>query len=114
MRWAAEGRAQLPRPWGDEPDRRVAPGGFEYSLWSRMLDVDPLDQSMRVEMRIEKRRDGELVAEDRRVLSMRMWFRDELVLMLRTAGFREVTVRGGYDDEEPRPDHDFLVFIARK
>jgi hypothetical protein len=65
-------------------------------------------------MRIEKRRGGELIAEDERPLSMRMWFRDEIVLMLRTAGFRDVTVRGGYDDAEPRPDHDFLVFIARK
>lgn len=45
---------------------------------------------------------------------MRMWFRDELVLMLRTGASAEVTVRGGYEDEEPRPDHDFLVFIAQK
>ena len=113
-RWTREGRAELPRPWGDEPDRRTAPDGFEYSLWSRMVEVDPLDQCVRVEMRIEKRRDGELVAEEERGLSMRMWFRDELVLMLRTAGFRRVEVRGGYDDAEPRPDHDFLVFIAGK
>lgn len=108
LRWTAEGRAELPGAWGDEPDRRAAPDGSEYSHWSRMLEVDPLDQ-----MRIEKRRDGELVAEEERPLSMRMWFRDELVLMLRTAGFSEVTVHGGYSDEEPRPDHDFLVFIAR-
>lgn len=113
-RWTAEGRAELPRPWSAEPDRRPAPDGSEYALWSRMLEVDPLDQCVRIEMRIEKRRGGELVAEDERLLSMRMWFRDELVLMLRTAGFSAVTVRGGYDDEEPRPDHDFLVFIARK
>jgi len=114
LRWTAEGRAELPRPWSDEPDRRLAPDGFEYSLWSRMLEADPLDQSFRLEMRIEKRREGELVAEDEHPLSMRMWFRDELVLMLRTAGFSEVNVRGGYEDEEPRADHHVLVFIARK
>jgi SAM-dependent methyltransferase len=114
MRWTAEGRADLPRPWSEEPDRRTAPDGSEYSLWTRMLEVDPLDQSVRLEMRIEKRRDGELVAEDEHPLLMRMWFRDELVLMLRTAGFSEVAVRGGYDGEVARPDHDFLVFIARK
>lgn len=113
-RWTTEGRAELPRPWGAEPDRRSAPDGFEYALWTRMLAVDPLDQSMQIEMRIEKRRDGELVAEDQRPLSMRMWFRDELVLMLRTVGFSDVAVRGGYDGEEPRPDHDFLVFSARR
>jgi SAM-dependent methyltransferase len=114
LRWTAEGRAELPRPWGDEPDRRPAANGCEYALWSRMLEVDPLDQSIRIEMRIEKRRDGALVAEEERPLTMRMWFRDELVLMLRTAGFADVTVRGGYRDEEPRPDHGFLIYRARK
>ena len=33
--------------------------------------------------------------------------------MLERAGFAEVDVRGGYDDEEPTGDHEFLVFIAR-
>jgi SAM-dependent methyltransferase len=113
-RWTTEGRPELPRPWSEEPDRRTVPDGTEYALWTRMVEVDPLDQCIRIDMRIEKRRDGELVAEEERPLSMRMWFRDDLVLMLRTAGFRDVAVRGGYDDEEPRPDHDFLVFSARK
>ena len=27
---------------------------------------------------------------------------------------REVEVRGGYDDAEPRSDHEFLVYIGRK
>lgn len=79
-----------------------------------MLEVDPLDQSISIEMRIEKRRDGELIGEAERPLSMRMWFRDELVLMLRTGASAEVTVRGGYEDEEPRREHDFLVYRARK
>ena len=114
MRWTAEGREELPSPWSAEPDRRQTPDGFEYSLWSRMLAVDPLDQSVQLEMRIEKRREGELVAQDVHPLSTRMWFRDELVLMLRVAGFEDVTVRGGYDGAEPRPDHDFLVFSAQK
>src|SRR5262249_14839319 len=113
-RRTAQGRGELPRPWSEEPQRRTAPDGSEYALWTRMLDIDPLDQCIRLDMRIEKRRDGELVAEEEHPLSMRMWFRDELVLMLRTAGFRKVEVRAGYDDGEPRPDHDFLVFVGRK
>jgi hypothetical protein len=43
-----------------------------------------------------------------------LYFRDELVMMLERAGFREVVVRGGYEDEEPTGEHRFLVFIARK
>ncbi|HUP31782.1 MAG TPA: hypothetical protein VM184_02025 [Gaiellaceae bacterium] len=43
-----------------------------------------------------------------------MWFRDELVLMLRHAGFGAVDVLGGYTDRLPDPDDDVLVFAARK
>jgi hypothetical protein len=44
---------------------------------------------------------------------MRMYFRDELLLMLDRAGFSNVDVRGGYADEDATGDHDFLVYIAR-
>jgi hypothetical protein len=42
-----------------------------------------------------------------------MYFRDELVLMLERAGFDRVDVRGGYADEQPTADHEFLVYVAR-
>ena len=41
------------------------------------------------------------------------YFKDELVLMLERAGFREVEVRGGYDGRAPTLEHEFLVFSAR-
>jgi hypothetical protein len=65
-------------------------------------------------MRAERWRDGELVAEEEHPISLRAYFRDELLLMLERAGFRDIEVRGGYDDEEPTADHDFLVFVARR
>ena len=113
-RWTAAGRSELPRPWPEEPERRQTPDGSEYALGTRVVAIDPLDQCVHLELRIEKSQDGTVVASEEQTLSMRMWFRDELVLMLRHAGFGEVVVRGGYDDEEPRPDHDFLVFVARR
>src|SRR5436309_4669214 len=33
-RWTSEGRDDLPRPWPDEPERRKAPDGSEYALWT--------------------------------------------------------------------------------
>jgi hypothetical protein len=60
-----------------------------------------------------KWRDGELVATEDRQITLRMYFRDEVLLMLDRAGFSEVDVRGGYADEEPTADHEFLVYIAR-
>lgn len=48
------------------------------------------------------------------MLTGRSYFRDELLLMLERAGFDQVTVHGGYADEEPTADHDFLTFVAKK
>jgi hypothetical protein len=65
-----------------------------------------------MEIRLEKRRGEELLAVEERRLSERMYFRDELVLLLELAGFESVAVRAGYADREPTPDDDFLVFAA--
>ena len=59
-------------------------------------------------------REGELVAEDTLSIDLMFYFRDELVLMLERAGFRDVTVRAGYDDADATPETDFLVFSATK
>ena len=46
--------------------------------------------------------------------TMTLYFRDELVLMLERAGFVDVEVRGQYNDAEPTPEDDFLVYVARR
>jgi SAM-dependent methyltransferase len=111
--WPRAARGSLPEPWPESGDRRRVAGGIEYELRTRALAVDPLDQTVLLELRAEKRQDGALVAAEERVLSMRGYLRDELLLMLERAGFREVDVRGDYSDEPPTPDHRFLVFVAR-
>jgi hypothetical protein len=80
----------------------------------RVLAVDPLDQTITYELRAEKWRDGELVTDETHTLTDRMYFRDELLLLLEQAGFADIEVRGGYADEPPAADHDFLVYVARK
>jgi hypothetical protein len=45
---------------------------------------------------------------------MSMYFTHELVSLLELAGFTDVTLRSDYTDDEPSPDTDFVVFIARK
>jgi len=112
-RWLPEARAELPSPWPEEDWRRTAADGSEYQLTGRTVAVDPLDQSQIVEMRARKWVDGELVASEEHALSVRDYFRDELLLMLERAGFADVDVRGDYTDDPPSPDHEFLVYIAR-
>jgi SAM-dependent methyltransferase len=112
-RWTKPGREELPSDWlPAEPEWRAAEDGSEYSLQGQVLSFDPLDQSSRLVMRAQKRTGGEMVAEEHR-LSLRFYFRDELLLMLQWAGFDSVRVEAGYTGDEPTADDDFLVYIAR-
>lgn len=104
--WWAE-PPELPRPWPADADRGLAPDGSELALRSRTLAVDPLDQSVRLEMRAEQIVDGAVVATEEHELTMRMWFRDELVMALRHAGFATVEVGQGAGPHT-------LVYVARK
>ena len=112
--WLREGRDELPRPRRDPGKRRQGSDGAEYELRVRTVAFDPLAQRSTWEMQALMWRDGELVAEEEHVLTSQHYFKDELVLMLERAGFADVEVRGRYNDAEPTPDDDFLVFFARK
>jgi SAM-dependent methyltransferase len=112
--WTKEAREELPRPWPEPGTCRTTEDGTEYELRSRTVAVDPLDQTVSLEMRAEKRRDGRLLAEEEHALSMRWYFRDEILLMLEKAGFVDVAVRADYTDAEPTADSEFLVYIARR
>jgi SAM-dependent methyltransferase len=112
--WLKDGRASLPEPLEQLDSPTQALDGAEYKLSSRIVELDPLDQRMTLEMHAEMWRDGELAAEEDHLLNLHMYFRDELLLMLERAGFSDIVVRGGYSDEPARPDHHFLAFVARK
>ena len=112
--WTAAERAQLPEPWPEEDGRRTAPDGSEYALVARARSIDPLDASMVLEMRARKWQGGELVATEEHEISLRSYFKDELVVLLERAGFVEVDVAAGYTGAEPTADDDFLVFAARR
>jgi SAM-dependent methyltransferase len=112
--WLKEKREELPRPRREPGQRRAGSDGAEYELRSRVVGFDPLDQSATLEMQAFMWREGELVAEDVTLLTMRLYFRDELVLLLQNADFEDVEVRGHHNDAEPTGDDDFLVFLARK
>jgi len=110
--WTKEERSGLPEPWPDSGVRKRASDGAEYELRIRTTAVDPLDQTVALEIRVEKRRGDQLLAAEEQALTMRAYFREELRLMLLDAGFADVVVRGDHTDDEPTADSDFLVFIA--
>lgn len=79
-----------------------------------MLDLDPLEQTYTREVQLRKWVAGELVVEERYTLRGRIYFKSELELMLRIAGFREITVCGDYTDEPATAEHKQLVFTASR
>jgi hypothetical protein len=76
--------------------------------------MDALEQQAALEMRAYMWRDGELVTEEEHRITLNLYFRNELLLMLERAGFADVVVHGDHEEQEATPDHDFLVFVAKK
>jgi SAM-dependent methyltransferase len=113
QRWTKEGRRGLPEAWPPQGERKRAADGSEYELRGRTLDADPLEQTLVLELRVEKWSAAASRETEEQTLTMRMYFREELLLMLERAGFASVDVRGDHNDEEPTADDEFLVFIAR-
>jgi SAM-dependent methyltransferase len=109
-----EQRGELPRPWGEPVEPRRGSDGNDYGLNSRLLSLDPLEQQAVLEMRAHMWRDGELLAEEEHRITINLYFRNELLLMLERAGFVDVVVHGDHKEQEATPDHDFLVFVAKK
>jgi len=109
-----EERTGLPEPLRDPGRRRVGSDGAEYELRSRVIEVDPLAQSVAMEMHADMWRDGEHVASDEHVLRMNLYFKNELLLMLERTGFADVAVQADYKDAAPDVESEFLVFIAKK
>ncbi|MEW5872967.1 MAG: class I SAM-dependent methyltransferase [Chloroflexota bacterium] len=107
-------RKTLPEPWPEESQRRLAADGAEYIERFRLVSVDPLEQSYVRQVHLEKWVAGQLVASEESTLSGNIYLRNEMLLMLQIAGFRQITVRGDYTDEPATPDSKELVFTAFK
>jgi SAM-dependent methyltransferase len=112
--WLSENRRALPQPWPEDSDRRVAADGSEHFTRFRLIDVDPLEQTFTRQVRLEKRMNGELVASEEYTFRGNMYLKNELLLMLKVAGFRDITVVGDYKDQPATADSKELVFTAVK
>jgi SAM-dependent methyltransferase len=112
--WLPENRSQLPEDWRPPGERKRAADGTEYELRSRLVDLDPLEQLITMQMRAEQWRDGVLVAQEEYTLKESLYFKHEILLMLERAGFSDVSVYGGYSGLEATSEHTVLVFIAKK
>jgi SAM-dependent methyltransferase len=110
--WLPENRKTLPEPWPEKGEGRIASDGSEHFGQFRLVHVDPLEQSYTREVRLEKWSNRKLVTSEEYTLRGNMYFKNELLLMLKTAGFQEINVHGDYTDQLATADHEELVFTA--
>jgi hypothetical protein len=104
----------LPQEAKRPSERRPASDGSELGLSARLVDFDPLEQRVTTEMHAERWRDGELEAEEEHLLTITLYFKNELLLMLQRAGFGDVAVEGDHNDAPATAEDDFLVFVAKR
>ena len=103
----------LPTPWSSREDRRTAHDGTELALSSRVLSFDPLEQWTEREIRVRHYVDRKLAAEETYTITLNIYFKAEIELMLQAAGFDDVTVTGGLEHRPARPwEDDRIVFTA--
>ena len=110
--WLPEYRRAMPQPWSDKGDGRVASDGSQHFAQFRMLNVDPLEQRYTRQVRLEKWSGGKLTASEEYTLHGDFYLKNELLLMLKVAGFREIMVHGNYTDEPATADHEEIIFTA--
>ncbi len=112
--WAASARDDLPEPPARTDRRRRASDGTEYSLASRIVDVDPFEQRVVLEMHAERWRDGAVQASEDRRLDIAYYFPLELAAMIERAGFRDVEIHGEHQRRPATADDSFVVVVARR
>jgi SAM-dependent methyltransferase len=112
--WLLENRQQLDPDFWTEPEYDRTADGREYRMRSRLAELDPLEQTLTLQMRAELWQDEQLVGQEERTLTSNIYFKNELLMLLKQAGFDEVTVQGDFTQAEATPEHGALVFIARK
>ncbi len=112
--WLKGAQERLPEPWPATISAVPPMDGSAYELYSRIVAFDPLEQQISREMRTLLWRDGQLVADEVYALTENLYFRNELRQMLEQVGFKIEVTHGDYTEAAATPEHDVLVFVARK
>ena len=110
--WLTENLSTLPQPWPKEGSRRTAADGSESIAYFRIVEVNPFEQTLLRQVRLEKWVAGEKVAVEEYTLREDVYLAQEVLLMLKVAGFSDISVTGDYTDEPATVYHEEIVFRA--
>jgi SAM-dependent methyltransferase len=103
----------FPAEWRHHDEVDLA-DGRRLVIHRRLTGLDPVEQTQTEERRYRLYHDGQLAAEEVRAGGERWYFKHEMLLMLRLAGFGPAQVKGDYTDEDFDSRHrETMVFVAR-
>jgi hypothetical protein len=108
-----ENRATV-QAWPESSDRLPLEDGTEIELAARTVETDPLENISIRQIRARLWQDDELRQEEVHTQKLDDYTKNELVLMLEKAGFDEIQICGDFTFEPAVPDHNDLIFIAKK
>ena len=111
LTWSKGHRPTLPSRWS-KPDTRKASDGDELVLQTRTIAFDPMEQYSIREIRVKQYRDQELVNCHQYRVRLNAYFKNEIQLMLKTAGFGRVEMKGGLGDSKPTAYKDYYLMVC--
>lgn len=109
-----ESRRANPDAWHGSSERDPLPDGTELEVATRTLAMDPLENVATRQIRLRLWKDGAMIKEEIHTQKVGDFSKNELVLMLERAGFREIQVRGDYSEAPATADSLDILFLARK
>jgi SAM-dependent methyltransferase len=112
--WTREMRHALPEAARPSGGHRRASDGSRYALAAHVMDVDPLNQRVMLAIHAEQWRGETLQTDEDHLLTVNLYFKNELLLMLERARFASVSIEGDHNGEKPTSDDAYLVFVASK
>ena len=113
-RWLPGHRRGIPREWPAEGERRTTADGDEIELLSRILNLDPLEQTYTSQVRLRLWSAGQIVKEEEYSLSESLYFAQEVLLLLDEAGFCDIAIDGGFTGRPATPDDGMVAFVASR
>ena len=111
LTWTKDHRPPLPSRWS-KPETRKTSDGDELVLQTRTIAFDPMEQYSIREIRVKQYRDQELVNCHQYRVRLNAYFKNEIQLMLKTAGFGRVEMKGGLGDSKPTAYKDYYLMVC--
>ncbi|MBM7790856.1 class I SAM-dependent methyltransferase [Tenggerimyces flavus] len=108
--YSAEELPTFPGPWEFKAEKSL-PDGRRLVISNRDTGLDPVEQVYEEERKYELYEDDRLVRTEVRTGQGRWYFRNELLWMVRIAGFEQVEVTGDYTDDELNPSHRKVMVV---